>query len=107
MSCRAIRYALVAIATSLAAAAGATSTSAEETGLSGQVDSTIELTVESAADGALELTVTATVSDTVLAIGASRREQTLHTYAGPVTRARTTVPAGSGDPMITFGPEGP
>jgi len=107
MSRRRIRFAVMAVAASLATAAGATSTNADQTGLSGQVESTIELSIESAAHGALELTVTATASDTALAISTDKRERILDTYAGPVTNARTMAPAGSGDQTITFGPVGP
>ncbi|HZO35995.1 MAG TPA: hypothetical protein VFB41_03870 [Solirubrobacteraceae bacterium] len=107
MSRRGIRVAIATVAASLATAFAATVTSAGETGLSGQVESTIELSIDNAANGALDVAVTATVSETALAVRANQRERTLDAYAGPVTNAHTTVKAGSGEHTITFGPTGP
>jgi hypothetical protein len=85
----------------------------EQTGISGQVRSTMELSTEQAAPGRVEATISATVSGTQLSVSApGRPAQVLGTYRGPMTQRKVTAAAGvtrSGvtEQTITFGPQSP
>jgi hypothetical protein len=85
-------------------------TAAEETGISGQVESTIELSLQSSALGRVQATVTATVGGTQLSASEPRQSpQVLRTFRRPMVTQRVTVRRtgrGAGQ-TITFGPQGP
>ena len=106
---RAVAGALL-VASALAASAP---TGAQETGISGQVESTIELSLQSSASGRVQATVTATVGGTQLSVSErGRSPQALRAFPGPVVKQRVTVrttasDAGVTEKTITFGPQGP
>jgi hypothetical protein len=85
----------------------------EQTGISGQVQSTMELTLKQAAPGRVEATISATVAGTQLSVAEpGRPAQVLGTYRGPMTRRKVTVRAvvtrsGLTEQTITFGPQSP
>jgi hypothetical protein len=95
-----------------ALAAASAPTGAEETGISGQVESTIELSLQSSAPDRVQATVTATVGATQLSVSESGRSpQVLRAFQGPMVKERVTVRTTGRDAVtektITFGPQGP
>jgi hypothetical protein len=96
-----------------ALAAASAPTGAEETGISGQVESTIELSLQSSAPDRVQATVTATVGGTRLSVSErGRSPQLLRAFQGPMAQQRVTVrrtssDAGVTEKTITFGPQGP
>lgn len=100
--------------TALVAAAGLLATSgptrADDTGISGGVESVVELSLETSASGSVTATVTATVPHTRLDVTARGTDRTVDELDGPVTGERQTVrvdaPKG-GDITFTYGPQGP
>jgi formylmethanofuran dehydrogenase subunit E len=88
-------------------------TGAEETGISGQVESTIELTLARSAPDCVQATVTATVGGTRLSVAEQGKSpRVLRTFRKPLAGVQVTVrarPQGSGvtEQTITFGPQGP
>jgi hypothetical protein len=96
-----------------ALAAASAPTGAQETGISGQVESMIELSLQSPAPDRVEATVTATVGATRLSISEQGRSpQVLRAFRGPTAQERVTVrrtasDAGVTEKTITFGPQGP
>jgi hypothetical protein len=99
----------------LAAGLGAASapTGAQETGISGQVESTLELSLQSSVPDRVQATVTATVGDTRLSVSErGRGPRVLRAFHGPMVKQRVTVhatgrDAGVTEKTITFGPQGP
>jgi hypothetical protein len=98
-----------------AGALGAASapTGAQETGISGQVESTLELSLQSSVPDRVQATVTATVGDTRLSVSERGRDpRVLRAFHGPMVKQRVTVhatgrDAGVTEKTITFGPQGP
>jgi hypothetical protein len=88
-------------------------TGAEETGISGQVQSTIELSLQQAAPDRVQATVTATVGGTRLSVSeAGRTPRVLRSFRAAMAREQVTVRTTGRDndatePIITFGPQGP
>jgi hypothetical protein len=87
-------------------------TGAQETDISGQVQSTIELSLRRSAPGRVQATVTATVGATQLSVSEpGQGPRVLRTFQGPQARERVTVGttkrAGATEQTITFGPQGP
>ncbi len=107
---RMARGTLVAVVVLAAASAP---TGAEETGISGQVESTVELSLAQPAPDRVEATVTATVGDTRLSVSApGRSPRVLRRFRRPLAGERVTVrvtgrSAGVTEQTITFGPQGP
>ena len=107
---RAIAGALL-VAGALAAASAPSG--AEETGISGQVESTIELSLQSSAPDRVQATVTATVGGTQLSVSEpGQSPRVLRAFPGPMVKQRVTVrttasAAGETEKTITFGPQGP
>lgn len=107
---RAVTGALLAAG---ALAAASAPTGAQETGISGQVESTIELSLQRTAPDRLQATVTATIGGTRLSVtepGQSPR--VLRAFQGPLAQERVTVrttkrSAAVTEQTITFGPQGP
>lgn len=96
---------------SVAVLAGTGATHAQDAGISGGVDSVMELTLEPSISGRkIAATVTATVSRTRLSTGERGDERILDDFAGPITGHKQLVrveqPRGD-DATITFGPQGP
>lgn len=112
---RVMRAAAVLTAVAGAAAAQASLGAAEDTGISGQVESVVALSLVRPAPGRVEATVTATVDRTQLSVTAPGRDaQTLRTFSGPVVGRKVTVPSAAPPAgattrqlTITFGPQGP
>lgn len=99
--------AAVVVAGLLVAAPGAA-----DTGVSGTVDSVVELTLERTAPDQVAATVNATISPTQLRVTqAGEGTRVLKTYDNPVAGTRATVRvAGEGDDpelTITYGPARP
>jgi hypothetical protein len=96
-----------------ALAAASAPTGAQETGVSGQVESTIELSLRQPAPDRVQATVTATVGGTQLSVSESgQRPRVLRAFQGPLAQERVTVrttkrSAGVTEQTITFGPQGP
>ena len=96
-----------------ALAAVAAPTGAEETGISGQVESTLELSLRSSAPDRVQATVTATVGATQLSVSEpGHGPRVLRAFPGPTVKQRATVrmtasDAGATEQTITFGPQGP
>jgi len=96
-----------------ALAAASAPTGAEETGISGQVESTIELSLHSSAPDRVQATVTATVGGTQLSVSErGRSPQVLRAFQSPMAQERVTVRTTASDASvtektITFGPQGP
>ncbi len=96
-----------------ALAAASAPTGAEETGISGQVESRVELSLQSSAPDSVQATVTATVGGTQLSVSErGRSPQALRAFQGPVVKQRVTVrttasDAGVTEKTITLGPQGP
>jgi hypothetical protein len=88
-------------------------TGAQETGISGQVESTIELSLRSSAPDRVQAAVTATVGDTQLSVSErGQGPQVLRAFPDPIVQERVTVrrtgsDAGVTEKTITFGPQGP
>jgi hypothetical protein len=88
-------------------------TGAQETGISGQVESTIELSLQQPAPDRVQATLTATVGGTQLSVaetGGSPR--VLRSFRGAMAQERVTIrttkrDAGVTEQTITFGPQGP
>jgi hypothetical protein len=101
-----------ALLAAVALAAASAPTGAEETGISGQVQSTIELSVQRSAPGRVQATVTATVGGTQLSVAErAASPRVLRRFRTPMAGARVTVRAAKGggvtEQTITFGPQGP
>jgi predicted secreted protein len=96
-----------------ALAAVSAPTGAQETDISGQVESTIELSLQQPAPDRVQATVTATVGGTQLSVAeAGRSPRVLRAFRGAIARERVTVrttkrEAGVTEQTITFGPQGP
>lgn len=96
-----------------ALAAASAPTGAQETGISGQVESTIELSLVRSAPERVQATVTATVGGTQLSVAESGRSpRVLRAFRDPLVRERVIVSttkrgAGVTEQTITFGPQGP
>jgi hypothetical protein len=109
---RTVHGATLVIAAAVAAAASAP-TGAEETGISGQVESTIELSLQQPAPDRVQATVTATVGGTQLSVSERGRDpRVVRAFRGPVAKQQVSVRAtgrGAGvtEQTITFGPQGP
>lgn len=107
---RAVAWALVAAGALVAASAP---TGAQETDVSGQVESTIELSLRQPAPDRVQATVTATVGGTQLSVSeAGHPPQVLRAFPGPQVQQRVTVRtakrgADVTEQTITFGPQGP
>ena len=107
---RVITGALLAVG---ALAAASAPTGAEETGISGQVESTIELSLARSAPDRVQATVTATVGGTQLSVAESGRSpRVLRAFPKPLAGERVSVSmtkrgAGVTEQTITFGPQGP
>ena len=107
---RALRAALVV---TVALAAASAPTGADETGISGQVESTVELSLAQPAPDRVEATVTATVGGTQLSVSEPGRSPwVLRAFPRPVAQQRVTVHAaqrgdGVTEQTITLGPQGP
>lgn len=107
---RAVMGTLVAAAALVAASAP---TGAQETDISGQVQSAIELSLQSSAPDRVQATVTATVGATQLSVAEpGQPSRVLRAFEGPLAKERVTVRAtkrGAGvtEQTITFGPQGP
>jgi hypothetical protein len=107
---RAVARALLAAG---ALAAASAPTGAQETDISGQVQSTIELSLQRSAPDRVQATVTATVGGTQLSVSESgRRPRALRAFQGPLTQERVTVgttkrSGGVTEQTITLGPQGP
>jgi hypothetical protein len=107
---RAATGALVAVAVLVAVSAP---TGAQETDISGQVQSTIELSLRPSAPDRVQATVTATVGGTQLSVAEpGQPSRVLRAFQGPLVKERVTVHAtkrGAGvtEQTITFGPQGP
>jgi hypothetical protein len=87
---------------------------AEETGISGTVESIVELSLAQPAPGRVVATVTATVDHTRVSVSEpGRSPRVLRSFQGPTAQAKVTVHAtgtgtGTGtEQTITFGPQGP
>jgi hypothetical protein len=111
MRVRVVHGAALVVAVAAAAVASAP-TDAEETGISGQVESTIELSLQRSAPDRVQATVTATIGGTQLSVsGSGQSPRALRTFRGPVAQERVTVTtgrdAGATEQTITFGPQGP
>jgi hypothetical protein len=79
----------------------------EQTGISGQVESVLELSLVEGSAG-VEATVSATVAHTQLSVTKSGRgPRVLKAYREPVTRQRASVPRATVTQTITFGPQSP
>jgi hypothetical protein len=110
MSRRAVTGALLAAG---ALAAASAPTGAQETGISGQVESTIELSLQRSSSDRVQATVTATVGGTQLSVSEPRQgSRVLRTFRDPLVQEHMTVrttkrDAGVTEQTITFGPQGP
>jgi hypothetical protein len=88
-------------------------TGAQETGITGQVESTIELSLQRSAPDRVQATVTATVGGTQLSVSEpGQSPRVLRAFEGPIAQERVTVhtakrSAGVTEQTITFGPQGP
>jgi hypothetical protein len=97
----------------VALAAASAPTGAEETGISGQVESTVGLSLAQPAPGRIDATVTATVGGTRLSVSErGHRPRVLRAFSRPVAQQRVTVratarDAGVTEQTITLGPQGP
>jgi hypothetical protein len=97
----------------VALAAASAPTGAEETGISGQVESTIELTLVQSVHGRVAATVTATVGGTRLSVAERGKDlRLLRTFRKPMAGEPVTVPGTAygrrvTEQTITFGPQGP
>jgi hypothetical protein len=85
---------------------------AADTGVSGTVDSVVELTLRRTAPDTVAATVSATVAPTALrATQAGEGTRAIKTYDTPVAGTRTSVRAAGTDDApeltITYGPAGP
>ena len=94
------------------AAVASAPTGAEETGISGQVQSTIELSLQPPASGRVQATVTATVGGTRLSVSEPGRARGCCAPFGTRSsaasvRAHDRSVAGVTEQTITFGPQGP
>ncbi len=102
-----------ALVTVVVLAAASAPTGAEETGISGQVESTIELTLAQPAPDRVAATVTATVGGTRLSVAErGQPPRVLRSFGKPLAGERVTVRrtrhgAGVTEQTITFGPQGP
>ncbi|HEX5926964.1 MAG TPA: hypothetical protein VFY45_24275 [Baekduia sp.] len=107
------RVVVGALLASGALAAVSAPTGAQETGISGQVESTIELSLQQPAPDRVQATLTATVGGTQLSVvAAGRSPRVLRTFRGATAQERVTVrttkrDAGVTEQTITFGPQGP
>jgi hypothetical protein len=95
----------------VALAAASAPTGAEETGISGQVESTVELSLAQPAADRVQATVTATVAGTQLSVSEPGGDpRVLRGFRGPVAKRQVSVrttSAGVTEQTITFGPQGP
>jgi hypothetical protein len=103
----------VVVGALVAAGALAAPTGAQETDISGQVESMIELSLQQSAPDRVQATVTATVGGTQLSVAeAGRSPRLLRTFRSAMAQERVTVrttkrDAGVTEQTITFGPQGP
>lgn len=78
-----------------------------DTGVSGTVESSIELSLESP-PGRVDATATATVRSTRLSVTVpGHGPRVLRSFRDPVAYERVTVRAAATQQTITFGPQGP
>jgi hypothetical protein len=98
-----------AAAVAVALAAASAPSGAEETGISGQVESTLELSLAQPAPDRVEATVTTTVGETQLSVSEpGRSPRVLRAFRRPVAQQHVTVRGtGANEQTITFGPQGP
>ncbi|MFT4036283.1 MAG: hypothetical protein QM679_11985 [Patulibacter sp.] len=92
--------------------AGAGLTRADDTGISGEVESLMELSLDQTASGRVTASVTSTVGGTRLQLVQGGSVTELGAFGGSRTNLRrvTRIPrtaAGSPDATITLGPQGP
>jgi hypothetical protein len=107
---RAVTGALLVVGALVAASAP---TGAQETGISGQVQSTIELSLQPSGPDRVQATVTATVGGTRLSVAErGQRPRVVRAFRKPLAGERVTVrttkrDTGVTEQTITFGPQGP
>jgi hypothetical protein len=110
---RRVAHGATLVLTVAVAAAVSGPTGAEETGISGQVESTIELSLQQSAPDRVQATVTATIGGTQLSVtGSGRDRRVVRAFRGPVAKRQVSVratgrSARATEQTITFGPQGP
>jgi hypothetical protein len=104
---------LVAVIGVGAALAGPVAYGVAQTGVSGEVESVVELSLEQPAADRVDATVTATIDRTQLSVSSpGHPPTTLRAFRDPTVRTKVTVrrsahAAGAREQTITFGPQGP
>ena len=79
-----------------------------DTGVSGTVESTVELTLDPSSAGRVDATATATVGPTRLSVTVpGHGPRVLRSFPGPVAYEHVTVREAATEQTITFGPQGP
>jgi hypothetical protein len=83
---------------------------ADDTGVAGGVESTIELSLEPQGSGSIAATVTSTESKTRLEVRGAGADREVDAFSGPVTNERRVVKVDAskgGDVTFTYGPQSP